>query len=440
MLDYFIKYYIELSLGITFILTNFLFCLAITLVMNGFKFDKKGIIIKIIDFILTCVLMILLSSIYYFFFKNKFIEFVVWPILILSHSFILNKYTLFNRLIKFFVLSTCFILSLRLTSTFGFILFNNTPSASIIINLILVTGVVIIFKALPLESINTFSFSILIAECVMFVIAISEIIINDELFDFTSNDVLEKALYGILMLGLYFIAILNYFFFYWETKNHQKALDTQNKLFKLEMDKKSSYLSSQNLEDLRKLRHDMKNQYQYLRVLLKEKDYEKLDSFLSDIFENSFVPITYVDCGNSIVSGAMNIEIHKAHENDINIKHNLIIPKSFDLADLDVYRLITNILDNAIESVAREKIENATIDVDLSYKDSYLVFKISNPVTDSLSKEERLAMKSQKGKNHGYGKKIIKDIVKTYHGYIKEDVIDNKYISEGMLYIEVKNE
>lgn len=106
----------------------------------------------------------------------------------------------------------------------------------------------------------------------------------------------EVSLNAISHLSIYFLiaifAMISYYFFYRINVDYSQALDNQAILLKEEKNKETLEASQANLENLRKRRHDMKNQYQYMRLLLENGDKEKLNEFFQRMIEGSDVTFT----------------------------------------------------------------------------------------------------------------------------------------------------
>ncbi len=82
-------------------------------------------------------------------------------------------------------------------------------------------------------------------------------------------------------------AIISYYYFYCINLDFTHSLESQALLIKEERNRIILETSRNNLEELRKRRHDMKNQYQYMRLLLENGDTEKLNEFFKRMIEGT---------------------------------------------------------------------------------------------------------------------------------------------------------
>ena len=172
-------------------------------------------------------------------------------------------------------------------------------------------------------------------------------------------------------------------------------------------------------EELAKIRHDLSNHIgiinsaggkNYANEVLKAIDRE----FRS---------------GNPIVDSLLDEKERICKEKDIYIKERLIDISGSIINNFDWVSLLANLLDNSIEACERTG-ENKQIDLELYQNGVYLVLTLAN----SKSSEEqpidnRFATTKQKKQNHGFGTRIVKDIVSKYEGRIRYEDQGNKMIT-----------
>ena len=99
-----------------------------------------------------------------------------------------------------------------------------------------------------------------------------------------------------------------------------------------------------------------------------------------------------------------------------------------DLAGSDVYFLLTNIIDNAIEATENiQEQEHRVITLTASNKQGILVIEETNYYQGQLEFNSDKSIKTTKQENkkyHGYGTKSIAYIVKKYDGTMEYDTKD----------------
>ena len=87
---------------------------------------------------------------------------------------------------------------------------------------------------------------------------------------------------------------------------------------------------------------------------------------------------------------------------------------------IDLYALLGNALDNAMEAVEKFcEIEKRQIDVLIYRQQNFLVMNIINPIPEHLVYEEELPVTTKGDKKiHGFGLRSMQYIVRKYDGFL----------------------
>ncbi len=193
-------------------------------------------------------------------------------------------------------------------------------------------------------------------------------------------------------------------------------------------------LNESNLQQMYKIRHEIKNRYAIMQGLLESKQYDRLEAYFGEINREAIVPLSRVDTGNAAFDMAFNLEIAKAAAKDIEVNTKLVVPPEMPVSASDMGGLITNLMDNAIE--ACEKIEEGPrlIEVSVQIVHGYLILRFSNTVAKGRA-ETALSLETDKPNRdlHGYGSKIVDDIAKKYDGQVLRRVEKNMFYVDVML-------
>lgn len=437
MSDYFITFGSHLRYGWNFILSNVILCFCISFLFNDKSFKGwKNLLIHLLDFLVTYGVHLLFNSLAYVLVGEIYMGILSWPMLILLHAFLMNRLNLYDRLMKAMTITSFTLMIFPLTSAIGVSL--KIWNESIFIVAPFVLGYTFFIRRFSLEEFRTTNLACFISEVIVFLCTLS-VLITCNIIGMGTIPVIFQI---VLFFALYVISGVICFIYYMVAKEERKALDNYALAFKSKNDYEMVKLTTDNMESLRKMRHDMRAQYQYMQILLKNRDYDSLDKFFSDMCEDSFAPLNFVNCGNNAVSGVMNNAIRKAQEFNIGIDHMLLVPEHLDISDFELVRYLSNILDNAIEATWRDHIENAMIRVRITYKEPTLLVHVENPISADISPEERLSLTTSKNDRnlHGYGKKIIKEISDRYHGTLVYKIEDGKFIFSSMLRLERKED
>ena len=198
----------------------------------------------------------------------------------------------------------------------------------------------------------------------------------------------------------------------------------KNKYKQLQKDKRNEQTIATLYEQLKITKHDLKHDYQLINHYLNNHEYEKIKLLMQDkttAIEN--IPVL-INTKNQLINTIINNKIMEAYSKQIKVFCNINIKTNINIIDYDLYELLSNLLDNAIEN-GREVIE-ITITQDMQF----LFIKIVN-VIDSSKADSNL--KSKKGKGHGYGLKSVSKIVDKYNGTIDIDNSDKFIIKISLV-------
>lgn len=216
-------------------------------------------------------------------------------------------------------------------------------------------------------------------------------------------------------------------------QEREKQLVIEN--YMAQNDRELLRLNQQNLEDIRKIRHDIKNHFAYLEVLLREGRREEALDYFQELQTGVLPQLSYIDCGNRTVSAILNLETAKARAQGIALDYRCMVGPELPVRDSDLCALMTNLIDNAIEAMARQGRTCGAVEVGLRQKGDGLYLCVINPVDDALSPEELLSLRTTKKDDslHGYGHKIVEGIAARYDGAVNRKVRDGHYIVDVVL-------
>lgn len=216
-------------------------------------------------------------------------------------------------------------------------------------------------------------------------------------------------------------------------QEREKQLVIEN--YMAQNDRELLRLNQQNLEDMRKIRHDIKNHFACLEVLLREGQQGEALAYFEELRERVLPQTAYIDCGNRTVSAILNLETAKARAQGISLDYRCMVEPSLSVRDSDLCALMTNLIDNALEAMVRQRKTDGAVEVGLRQKGSSLYLCVVNPVDGALSLEELLSLRTTKEDDalHGYGHKIVEGIAARYDGAVNREVQGGRYIVDVVL-------
>lgn len=244
-------------------------------------------------------------------------------------------------------------------------------------------------------------------------------------------------IYFVLLGLIYLTTILTYLMLFYHCKIQKENTDliVENKL--LEADRQMICMTEQAIEDIRSIRHDIKNQYKVIELMLEEGKYDDLKDYLnslSDLMVEN-VGLHFIKSGNSLVDSILNMELMKTAAHGVMLTTKLNCPAELPFDQSDLCRVLVNLIDNATEATLRLKGKKAPVDCKIGRRSDYLYICVTNAIAEGANAEKILSFKTSKvdSQKHGYGHRIVERIVQKYNGYVNYSIEENEFIAEVML-------
>ncbi len=243
------------------------------------------------------------------------------------------------------------------------------------------------------------------------------------------------SLMSVILLALLIIDMVCYLMTYHMSREYTRVQDltAENQMNKSAISLLA--VTEENLAELRKIQHDIDNQYAYMQVMLDQGDYTGLGSYFEELtstFADPLVPI--LDCGNHTMNLIFHIESTKARKAGIPMELKAAIPHELPFSQLDLVKLYTNILDNAIEACEAEKIPDSVIHVEMKVAGGYLFTRIQNPTTKTQAFLDAGARTTKvDSRIHGKGMTIARSILRKYDSSIRYRITQGEFVVEFML-------
>lgn len=269
---------------------------------------------------------------------------------------------------------------------------------------------------------------------VMFVVPLVSILIVNLLFC-NKND-MDNPMNLIMILLIFVINVLIYYI-YEKTK-----IETEQNVREQVLREQSLYYIRQHSNnekiwnEIKKFRHNTKEKYITERILLQNKEYEKLDELYVDALgmldDNQNVSNT----GNIYFDSIINYKAAIAKELGIQILLEIFVPADAKVDSEDINLCLGNILDNAIEATRKvQKESDKVIKMYIKSDRKNLWMEISNAY-DSHGQNSTSEYKTTKDSVfwHGIGLSIVKNVVAKYNGDMKMFDNGNEFKVEILMY------
>lgn len=219
---------------------------------------------------------------------------------------------------------------------------------------------------------------------------------------------IDAATLGILLGLLYTNFVV--FFFSIKLEEHEKTkheAELTAHHYAMQAEYYEQFRSQQ--EEVRALWHDISK---YLRAMEAQNESAKLSETFAQVQDmvDSITPV--VDVNNRVINVILNEYIQAAKDAQTTIEMNIDVPSELPITAGDLYVLIGNTLDNALNACIELPVDARKIRLTLKMHNEVLYYRVCNP----YSKNQ---IRKPQSRFHGYGLKNVKRCVGKYHGSIE---------------------
>ena len=267
----------------------------------------------------------------------------------------------------------------------------------------------------------------------VFIVPVSSLFIVMAMFmPFTDQYVWLKLIASVLIL------IVNFFTFYNYNELQEKALYRAERQF-LTQQVENYAVQLQEMSKIwqqtREYRHDIKQKYLLIESYLNRNEYKKIRELYQQGVENLKEEDNLSKTGNISFDTIVNYKVAVAKKNNIKVKLDAMIPYDMKWEDIDLYSLLGNLFDNAIEAAGKADIEERGIKVLAKMSGNNLYLEMENPYVGNLKKQGRNYLTTKVNKNeHGLGLQIIENIINRHNGQMIIDDKNNYFKIKVLLY------
>ncbi len=237
----------------------------------------------------------------------------------------------------------------------------------------------------------------------------------------------ELSIYAII-LQLFLILLLIVYVRYTDSLRRNKLSMLQQVSSNYQLD--TLRLRLKNDEELRTLRHDMKNHMLLLEhYLVDEKNPDAAQAYIESLLSEIDRTKSTVETGLALLDGLFAQKTDSAHAKGIETSVDFDGRSLSMMEDIDICALFGNLWDNAIEaSIKVEPPGNRKISIQGRRNKNQYFISMTNRYSGKLSFMEGLPVTSKRNKdNHGYGLRNVRRIVEKYHGVLTLDTEDNLF-------------
>lgn len=226
------------------------------------------------------------------------------------------------------------------------------------------------------------------------------------------------CIFGLTLFLFIFLTI----YFYRLGKEKEKNIQLIQKITITDMENRQNKEIIKSVQNLRILKHDIKNHLSVLHDLLISNKFEEAIKYIKEI-NHTIEKTTYIiSTGILSIDCIMTSKLSTAMSNNIIVTHQIHFPSEFHFSDMDMCSLFGNLLDNAIESNCKLANDNRKISIEIKPYNQMLsicIMNNSDGIYNFDSHDNLTTTKENSLSLHGMGISRIKDIVEKYDGIIE---------------------
>lgn len=234
------------------------------------------------------------------------------------------------------------------------------------------------------------------------------------------------------------LCIINLAFFYLyqgvvsncEVEMQNQSLLLQNKAYQQQLD-----MIHATEESLKRARHDFKNHLIALEELSKSNERTDLQEYFEKLGREYQLSDDSICTGNKILDGLMNHKLKIMMATGADIHTKMEIPENIDVNSFDLVVVIGNLLDNAIESLSKQK--KGSFKMEISYRQGMLLIHAENTFEGEIIRKGEMLISTKKNasESHGIGLSNVRRVIEKYNGEMMIDTENNLFNVHIIMYI-----
>jgi len=244
-----------------------------------------------------------------------------------------------------------------------------------------------------------------------------------------------KNLYRIFTIMLIVLFGIHYFVLIMVEKLNElmsEVYDGKMKLQEKKFEEEYFYELQEKIRDLRKLRHDYRNQLLAL-MAVKWEDEEHLEEEIKHFLKkmDQSEKIFYTE--NYVLNAICKNKFTQARNSGITVNWKITMPSRINMRSNEIGILFGNLIDNAIEA-CEKVLEERNMILIVSVKDKKMIIHMRNTRNIKYRLEEKQRTTKEDADNHGFGMESVKEIVEKYHGTLHITETQRHYETNIILY------
>ena len=293
----------------------------------------------------------------------------------------------------------------------------------ILVQILLITFLVLIVKLKTVlkEKDNKYMFIMSMIPAISVVICCFMVYRSDKSYE-------QNVIYTyIAVVGIVIVNVISILLLIMEQKVYEQKTRQQVMLSAYQQKEKDIESILDMHRQNSKQKHDFKNVILLIKELIRDEQYNKATEMLdkySEGYKNN--NLTEIVSNNIVLNYLLNRKINQCHDSGIDMAC-YILGNIAGVDDMDLYILLENLCDNAIEAAGQ--CEKPSIKLQIAEDNASMYIDIGNTTSDNILKNNPHMNTTKKDKNmHGFGIMNIRDIIDKYNGTINYEQQGDNYL------------
>lgn len=245
----------------------------------------------------------------------------------------------------------------------------------------------------------------------------------------------DKETFGLLELYLAggFVIISFFGISYIVVKYITVSSKQKESKIQLEMQAEHYQDLAEKNRDIRRFRHDIKNNLLALDILLSDGKYDEAKNYIDSMNESVKETENRFSTGSYLADAILSHKADEIKNDKLDIEFSGTVP-SERISNNDLCTILTNSIDNAAR--ACKEVAPCKINVTSDETEKGCTITVSNPVLKKVEiKNNSIKTSKKDAQNHGFGIENIKKVAEKYRGFVRLSCTDSEFtIKIGLLY------
>ncbi len=220
-------------------------------------------------------------------------------------------------------------------------------------------------------------------------------------------------IYLVVILGLLYTNILMIYFVNRIREQDRQKHDADLTEHHYSMEKEYYEQFFAQKEQIRALWHDISKYMKAMQALVSDSNSSEAEKNIAEAQALVDEIPDVVDVGNRVVSIILNEYMNLARNEGIDLRLDVSVPPELFIPTADLYVMLGNTLDNAIEACSELEDDRRYINLRLRMHNNILHYMVENPYAKEHLLKQRIGV-------HGYGLKNVERCVEKYGGFVQK--------------------